>query len=953
MRLYTSVQSTEALNRDYQRMSALTPKESLIYLNTNESGLSSGKAADLLKQYGENSIKSKQSFHPARRFIRQLINLLAIMLWIASVLAILSGTPMLAYVIWAIILINALFSFLQEKKADTALQALSRMMPNQVKVYRDHVLTVLSADQLVPGDIVTIAAGDRVPADIRLINAEGLFVDNSMLTGESLPVDREAAPDLLEGKSFACSHNLLFAGTTVTDGRATAVVYATGNQTQIGSISMTTANITRRKSTLDVQIHKITRALSLIAIAIGMLAFMTSVLVSGFSVNAALVFAIGIIVANIPEGLMPTVSLSLALSVERMAKKQALVRKQSAVETLSSTTVICTDKTGTLTQNKIFAKKIWVPGALYEVSGYGYGKEGTVSGGTEETKTTLERLFAAASICSETTLNTDVRHPSTWNVIGSPTEAAILIASEKSGFSVMNAIESFKRIKIVPFTSNAKMMTVYAQNEADHLFEKGHIFQFTKGDPLRVLAHCGFSIKKGKVCGLSDMDRTQIRGVNDEMANNGFRVLAVAYADRTEEQLDMESISNDWVLLGLVIMHDPPKVGVKDAIADCYKAGIKVTIVTGDYALTAAAIARQIGIVKDGYVAITGNELEKMSQKELAKKIDTNLPVIFARTTPKDKLKIVDTYQSLGHVVASTGDGLNDVLALRKADIGISMGENGSDAAIESSDVVLLDDNFATIVEAIKEGRAIYENIRKFITYILASNVPEVLPFLIMAIFHVPLALNVLLVLAIDLGTDLIPAISLGKELPDQDVLHASPRRPNDNILNKSVLLRSYLFLGFAEAFMLFFMFFHSWNQFGYSFADIQGLTASLTAGSTGAQVSYVYQYAVTMAFGAVIFSQIGNLLECRSPSQSMFTMFRKPNHLIFWGILFEVALFLLIAYLPFMQLVFGTAAPSLNHLYLLLICPIFLIVVEESRKWVVRKGHSSAHHTIEKQRAA
>jgi magnesium-transporting ATPase (P-type) len=347
-------------------------------------------------------------------------------------------------------------------------------------------------------------------------------------------------------------------------------------------------------------------------------------------------------------------------------------------------------------------------------------------------------------------------------------------------------------------------------------------------------------------------------------------------------------------------------------------------------------------------VAITGNELEKMSQKELAKKIDINLPVIFARTTPKDKLKIVETYQSLGHVVASTGDGLNDVLALRKADIGISMGKNGSDAAIESSDVVLLDDNFATIVEAIKEGRAIYENIRKFITYILASNVPEVLPFLIMAIFHVPLALNVLLVLAIDLGTDLIPAISLGKEQPDRDVLNAPPRRQNDNILNKSVLLRSYLFLGLAEASMLFLMFFHSWSQFGYSFKDIQGLTASLSAGSAGTQVTYVYQYAVTMAFGAVVFSQIGNLLECRSNSHSMFAMLRKPNNLIFWGILFEVALFLLVAYMPFMQLVFGTAAPSLNHLYLLLICPLFVIVMEESRKWYVRKMRLSLYHTSE-----
>ncbi|WP_246147073.1 HAD-IC family P-type ATPase [Bacillus massilioanorexius] len=418
------------------------------------------------------------------------------------------------------------------------------------------------------------------------------------------------------------------------------------------------------------------------------------------------------------------------------------------------------------------------------------------------------------------------------------------------------------------------------------------------------------------------------------MAKEGYRLLAIAYSEQDQESEG----SNDLIFLGLVVMYDPPKEGVREAVEDCYRAGIKVTIVTGDYSLTAAAIAKQIGIVKDKYVAITGAEVESLSKQQLAKKIDTALPVIFARTTPKDKLKIVETYQSLGHVVASTGDGINDVLALRRADIGISMGKNGSDAAIESSDVVLLDDHFATIVEAVKEGRAIYSNIQKFITYILASNIPEVLPFLLMGIFNIPLALTVLLVLAVDLGTDLLPAISLGEEEPDDDILDGPPRSRNSNILDRHVLLRSYAFLGVIEAMMLFAMFFFTWNHFGYTFAEVRSLTFSIVDGSASEHVKYVYQYAITMAFGSVIACQIGNVLVCRSQRQCFYKALKKKNPLMLWGIGIEIALFLVIAYVPFMQTLFETTGPKLHHLALLLVCPFVLISLEETRKWFVRR---------------
>lgn len=931
---------------DLQKISEIEPDKVCDYLGSTRAGLTGKTAEQRLLAHGNNSIKSKQSFHPLRRFVKQLVNILAIMLWVASVMALISGTPILAYVIWFIILVNAIFSFFQESKADHALQALSKMIPNNVKAYRDGSLTVIPAEKLVPGDVIDLAAGDRVPADIRLIDGEGLFVDNSMLTGESVPVDRTPEGDRLAGKSMVNSRNLLFAGTSVTEGKGTGVVYGTGKQTQIGNITQTTAHIVRRKSTLDAQIQKITRTLSIIAVTLGILAFLASTMITGFSASSALIFAIGIIVANIPEGLMPTVSLSLALGVQRMAKKNALVRRQSAVETLSSTSVICTDKTGTLTQNAIFAREIWTPDGSIEIGGNGYEKEGKVSGITEVNRPGLDRLFTASAVCSDTVLQTKKDDPAKWKMIGSPTEAAILVASYKYGKPSEQIKAQFTRKKVRPFSSNTKSMTVLAVNKQSRLFEKNHVIQFTKGDPTRVLARCGYLFKQGQAVAATDADKARVRTVNDQMAGKGFRVLAIACADRTRHP-ESESEANDLTLLGLAIMYDPPKKGVREAIRDCYKAGIKVTIVTGDYVLTAAAIARQIGIVKDKYVAITGAELEKMSRQELAKKINTDLPVIFARTTPKDKLKIVETYQNLGHVVASTGDGINDVLALRKADIGIAMGENGSDAAIESSDVVLLDDNFATIVEAVKEGRAIYENIRKFITYILASNVPEVLPFIAMAIFHIPLALTVLLVLSIDLGTDLIPAISLGEELPDKDVLDYPPRRPSESILNRRVLLRSYCFLGIIESAMLFLMFFLSWSSYGYSPAATRQFTETVANGTAGVHIQYIYQYAITMGFGAVIFCQIGNLLECRSPRLSLFTMLNKRNSLMGWGILIEIALFLLIAYVPFLQFVFGTATPQFSHLFLLLLCPVVIIAFEELRKWLAKERTKAHHHEV------
>ena len=901
----------------------------LISLKTSSAGLSNSEAQARLKIFGDNKMKTKRTFNPLKCFLEKLVGLLAIMLWVASILAFISGTPLLSYVIWAIILINAIFSFVQENRADKALQALSEMMPNRVKVYRDGEVRTMDADQLVPGDILNLSAGDKVPADCRIISSNRLMVNNSMLTGESLPVNRSENIETRHIDTVSECRNLVFAGTSITGGEAKAVVYGTGKQTQIGMITETTTQIKREKSTLEIQIQRITKILAIFAVTIGILAFCVSVFLTDIEVNEALIFAIGMIVANVPEGLMPTVSLSLALSVQRMAKKNALVRKQSAVETLSTTTVICTDKTGTLTQNAIVAKKIWTPDGLIEISGNGYEKAGKLSGVSDRNQPGLKRFFTSAIICSETVLKTAEKDSNEWEYIGNPTEAAILIAAEKYGVNVEDTKKHFTRESLQPFSSENKYMTVLAKNDSAETFPAGKLINFTKGDPLKITGKCAYIYRNGQAVRMTDADRKEVHAVNDKMASEGYRILAVSCSGPEEDTL---------MLLGLAIMYDPPKEGVLEAVRDCYRAGVKITVVTGDYSKTALSIAKQTGIVKDKHVIIMGEELRRLSEAELAKKIDTDDPVIFARTTPQDKLKIVTAYQSLGHVVAATGDGINDVLALKKADIGISMGKNGSDAAIESSDVVLLDDHFATIVEAIKEGRAIYENIRKFIGYILASNVPEIIPFLVMGLFNVPLALPVLLVLAIDLGTDILPAISLGKELPDDDVLDQPPRKKNSNILDRPSLLRAYGFLGMIEAACLFIAFFFAWDYFGYTFEEIRSFTNIISTNTASSDVMHAYSYAITLGFGAVIACQIGNLLESRSMRKPFYESFHKPNSLMIWGVVLEVILFLLISYTPFFQYIFETAALEWQHIILLPIFTVLFMLFEEIRKWLVRR---------------
>jgi magnesium-transporting ATPase (P-type) len=815
-------------------------------LETSAQGLSEEEAAHRLQKFGFNELPEPVQRSLWLRFTDQLTHFMALLLWSAGILAFISHTPELGWAIWAVILINAIFSFSQEFRAEKALAALKKVLPSQVKVYRDGELKQILARDLVRGDVMQLEEGDRIPADARLVSADNLYLDVSVMTGESLPVARFAEPaqtrkivplredtailhpgetTLQETVKPAEIRNLVLAGSTVSSGRGVAVVYATGAQTEFGHIAQLTTKVNREPSTLEIQISQIVRIITIIAVSMGAIVFLGTSLLVGMEVKESFVFAIGIIVALVPEGLLPTVTLALAMGVQRMAKRNALVRRLSAVEALSATTVICTDKTGTLTKNEMTVRCLWIPngeqGHSIEVTGEGYDPKGKILFPEKtEAKQQIELLLIGSALCS----NAHLVHPpgsSRWQEIGDPTEAALIVTALKAHLKLEDLQQQYPRLREIPFDSRRRMMTVVLNwqnspilpNEAPYL-------SFTKGAPVEILRRCHSVLGNGEIKELTPEDRQKIITANDHLAQKGFRVLGVAIRKGNSKLLESkpQGLERHLTFIGLVAMFDPPRPEVPDAIARCHQAGINITMVTGDYGLTAEAIARNIGLVKDKVRVVTGDGLGHLSDAQLRQILKYRSNLVFARMAPEQKLRLVQAYKDLGHIVAVTGDGVNDAPALRAAHIGVAMGLNGTDVAREAADIVLTDDNFATIVSAIEEGRSVYQNIRKFMTYILASNVPELVPFLLMVVLKIPPALVIMQILAVDLGTDMIPALALGVERAEKGTMQQPPRSKNKPLLDKSLLLRSYGFLGIIEGILAMLAFFvrlvESWLRF-------------------------------------------------------------------------------------------------------------------------------------------
>jgi magnesium-transporting ATPase (P-type) len=911
-------------------------------LKSSPQGLTEETAAARLRDIGPNQLLEPRQRPLWRRFLDQLTHFMALLLWAAGLLAFIARSPELGWAIWAVIWINALFSFWQEYRAEKALAELKKVLPQQVKVIREGRLKSLPARDLVPGDLVQLEEGDRVPADARLVDSELLYVDVSVLTGESLPVARQSDPVQREGLRPVDLPNLVLAGSSIAVGRGRAVVLATGSHTEFGRVAQLTADVIPEPSTLEVQVKKIIRVITSIALGVGLLVFSLNYLLAGIALTESFIFSIGIIVAMIPEGLLPTVTLSLAIGVQRMAGSNALVRRLSAVETLSATSVICTDKTGTLTRNEMTVRALWIPSTIVEVTGSGYRPEGEVRippDGPEGQQVKL--LLAGAALCSNARLIPSPA-PLPWQEIGDPTEAALLVAAAKAGLDPDELHRRTLRRKEIPFDAHRKMMTVLLKWERPDLWSSGDPFLlFTKGAPLEVLHHCRFIYKGGGREDLDETDRKVVLENNDRLAREGYRVLGLAIRPFSSDVLpgELTELEQGLTFLGLIAMQDPPRPEVKEAIQRCRKAGIAVTMITGDYGLTAEAIGRQIGLVEGPEVIISGKELDGFSDAGLQSLLKGKSGLIFARVLPEHKLRLVSAYQALGDVVAVTGDGVNDAPALRAAHIGLAMGLSGTEVAREAADIVLTDDNFATIVSAIEQGRAIYFNIRNFFTYILASNIAELVPFLAMVFLNIPPALKIMQILAIDLGTDMIPALALGAETPEEGLMDRPPRSKEKSLLDGPLLWRAYGFLGFWEGLACLGGFFSVWWAAGYSLADLQRITAGLLTHTADPAAMALYSLATTMALTGIVACQDGNVFACRSERSSIFRLGFFSNRWIWLGIAVEWALILSIIYLPPLARIFETAPPTPWMWLSLLIWPVILLGAEEIRKAMWRRS--------------
>jgi magnesium-transporting ATPase (P-type) len=951
-------------------------------LNSAASGLSEDEAARRLQQFGANELPEPAQRPLWLRFTDQLTHFMALLLWVAGTLAFISRTPELGWAIWAVIWINAIFSFWQEFQAEQALAALKKVLPMQVKVERNGQLQQIPARELVRGDVMQLEEGDRISADARLVSAESLSIDVSVMTGESLPVARSAYPvrfretvPIRGGKTLLRQGeqplqervnpseiaNLVLAGSTVAAGRAVAVVYATGAQTEFGQVAHLTTEVKREPSTLEVQIARIVRMITAIAVSMGVLVFLLAYFFVGIEVKESFIFAIGIIVALVPEGLLPTVTLSLAIGVRRMARQNALVRRLSAVETLSATTVICTDKTGTLTKNEMTVRYLWLPphaecdsprerlcqpgisSTSIEITGAGYDPSiGKVTFPSDAAVTwKAQLLLIGAALCSNARL-VHLTAPSRWQEIGDPTEAALLVAAAKAGLNLEHLQQQLPRLREVPFDSRRRMMTVVLNWQAADLWsDTSPYLAMTKGAPLEVLKHCQTILCDGTPQELTQVAWDHVVKANDHLACQGFRVLGLAARKGSQELLDLpaQDLEQNLIFIGLVAMFDPPRPEVPEAITRCHQAGIKVTMVTGDYGLTAEAIARNIGLVVGERVrVVTGETMGQLSAAQLRQTLKYRGGLVFARMSPEHKLRLVQAYKDIGEVVAVTGDGVNDAPALRAANIGIAMGLNGTDVAREAADIVLTDDNFATIVVAIEQGRSVYQNIRKFMTYILASNVAELVPFLAMVTLKIPPALIVMQILIVDLGTDILPALALGAERAEAGTMQLPPRAKSKPLLDRSLLLRAYCFLGAIEATLGMLGFFLVWHSYGYDLAKLQAIAPTILSRIADPTVTLIYAQATTMTLATIVACQDGNVFACRSERTSIFRLGFFSNPWIWLGIATEWMLIISIVDLPFLRRVFSTSPLTVWQCLLLLLCPLILLGAEEIRKMWFRQ---------------
>lgn len=903
-----------------RRVTVLTPEAALTDLRSTAEGLSGDEAAARLARTGPNELPKERGPGLVRHFLDQLVHFFALMLWVAAGLAFIGGMPELGTAIVVVILVNGAFSFAQEYRAERAVRALSALLPETAVVRRVGRKLTVPAYELVPGDILLLREGDRISADARVLHSSELKVDMSTLTGESKPVGRLSEPLTEAPVDPLDAPNVVFAGTFVTSGSGTAAVAATGATTRLGGISRLTAGVVRRPTPLRIQLNRAVRLLAGFAVVTG-LTFFGVALGLGTAPRDGFLFSVGVIVALVPEGLLPTLSLSLAMSATRMARRGALVRRLESVETLGSTTVICTDKTGTITTNQMTVNAVILPHGRYVTTGSGYEPAGTILTSerrplVEEELHDIHRLLHAAVLCGDARVE---QFDGRWRCIGDPTEGSLLVLARKGGVEREAEERAAPRVREFPFESQRQRMSTV------HILASGAYEVLAKGSPETILPLCK-SIRLNAAASPfgKDEERDVLKAV-DSLAVQGLRVLALARREiESEVPETAREAEAEMEFLGLVGMADPVRAEVPEAVARCRRAGIHVVMITGDHPATAMSVAREAGL--PAHTVMLGSELPD-SDEALGNLLSTHETVL-ARITPEDKLRIARALQGRGEVVAMTGDGVNDAPALRQADIGVAMGKVGTDVAREAADLVLLDDNFAHIVEAVEEGRAAYDNIKRFLTYHLTDNVAELTPFVVWALSagRIPLMISVLQVLALDIGTDLLPALALGAERPDPGVMDRPPRSRSARLLDGRVLGRAFGFLGPVEA--------------AASLALLP-LGAALYFGwpSEPLPISGVERDTLSsMVFAAIVLMQMANAFECRSTPASLLSIGPLSNRLLVGAVAVEAVALAAFIYVPAIRNTLGHHPLSAAQWLPVLATPWILLTAEEARKAVVRR---------------
>ncbi len=850
---------------------------------TSSKGLSQQEAEKRLEKYGLNEIKEEKKISPFQIFFNQFKSPLIYILLFAIIITLLIGEYTDSAIISIIVIVNAVLGFAQEYKAEKSIEALKKLTSLKATVVRDGKKQRILAKELVPGDIIILEEGEKIPADARLIEVISLETHESALTGESTPVAKEINP-LKEKKSVAEQSNMIFSGTVITKGRGKAIVVRTGMGTEIGKIAEMMQSEKEKQTPLQLTLAKFGKLLGIAIIVISIIVFLTGLL-RGNEIVEMFIAAIALAVAAIPEGLPAVVTITLALGVTRLVKKNALVRKLHSVETLGSTNVICTDKTGTLTKDEMTVKELFINNKLIKVTGQGYSRKGIF---LDSKPDDYELLLKVSALCNNATIN----HK---EIFGDPTETALLVCAAKANLFREELEQDFPRIHELPFDSERKMMTTIHKN-------KGKEIAFVKGGPKQVIDNCSFYYKDGKIIRLTKSKKEEFLEKNREMASKALRVLAMAFRELPEKiKYSTENIEKNLVFVGFTGMIDPPRAEVKDAIELCRKAGIRVIMLTGDQRTTAKAIGIQIGLTNKDDKVITGMDIMDLSNKEFDNVVrEVN---VFARISPKDKIRIVDSLKKYGNVVAMTGDGVNDAPALKKADIGIAMGITGTDVSKEASDMILLDDNFASIVNTIKEGRGIYDNIKKFVEYLLSSNLGEILVIFVAMLIGMPLPLIAIYILWINLATDGLPALALSVDPIELGIMERKPRKKDSKIFSKNIILRMMavgiiMCIGTLALFKL--------------YDPVNNLV-----------------YAQTMAFSTLMMFQMFNVLNCRSEKNSIFKIGVFSNKYLIGAITISILLQIAVIHTP-LAIFFKTTPLSLiDWVYVVLMSSTVLIFGE------------------------